>query len=133
MRRCISAVMIAPPVNASLRSKFEASGVLAIARPCQARFASMSGRPIGPSRRRRLKKGETSPAPELPGPMDHVFPGEHKKLFNGILDRANLKLDRDNKLRTAYSLRHTYICMRLMEEADTRIWLRPSRSQGERI
>jgi integrase len=69
-------------------------------------------------RRRRLKKGEAPSTPELPGPMDHVFPGEHKKLFNGILDRANLKLDRDNKPRTAYSLRHTYICMRLMEGAD---------------
>lgn len=32
--------------------------------------------------------------------------------------RANLKFDRDEKPRTAYSLRHTYICMRLMEGAD---------------
>src|SRR5262249_19368194 len=30
----------------------------------------------------------------------------------------DLKRDRDNKLRTAYSLRHTYICLRLMEGAD---------------
>ena len=29
-----------------------------------------------------------------------------------------LKLDRDGNGRTAYSLRHTYICMRLMEGAD---------------
>jgi integrase len=56
--------------------------------------------------------------PELPQPTDLVFPGEHKKLFNGILGRAELKLDRDGKPRTAYSLRHTYICMRLMEGAD---------------
>jgi integrase len=34
------------------------------------------------------------------------------------LDRIGLKLDRDEKPRTAYSLRHTYICMRLMEGAD---------------
>jgi hypothetical protein len=34
------------------------------------------------------------------------------------LDRTGLKLDRDEKPRTAYSLRHTYICMRLMEGAD---------------
>jgi hypothetical protein len=28
------------------------------------------------------------------------------------------KFDRDGNRRTAYSLRHTYICMRLMEGAD---------------
>jgi integrase len=47
-----------------------------------------------------------------------VFPGNHIKLFNGVLTRAKLKLDRDNNRRTAYSLRHTYICMRMMEGAD---------------
>ena len=40
------------------------------------------------------------------------------KLFNGVLARTKLKLDRDGNRRTAYSLRHTYICMRLMEGAD---------------
>ena len=29
-----------------------------------------------------------------------------------------MKLDRDGNARTAYSLRHTYICLRLMEGAD---------------
>ena len=47
-----------------------------------------------------------------------MFPGNHVRLFNGILARAKLKHDRDEKARTAYSLRHTYICMRLMEGAD---------------
>jgi integrase len=47
-----------------------------------------------------------------------VFPGNHVKLFNSILDRSGLKVDRDGKARTAYSLRHTYICLRLMEGAD---------------
>jgi integrase len=56
--------------------------------------------------------------PKYPAPTDAVFPGNHIKLFNGVLSRANLKLDRDNNRRTAYSLRHTYICMRLMEGAD---------------
>jgi integrase len=32
--------------------------------------------------------------------------------------RRNPQFDRDGKPRTAYSLRHTYICMRLMEGAD---------------
>ena len=71
---------------------------------------------------RRRQGGDAPPPvaqePALPQPTDHVFPGNHIKLFNGILDRANLKLDRDGNPRTAYSLRHTYICMRLMEGAD---------------
>ncbi|MDB5584474.1 MAG: integrase [Bradyrhizobium sp.] len=70
--------------------------------------------------RRRRAGGEAPillPA-ELPGPLDRVFPGNHVKLFNGVLERTALKLDRDGKRRTAYSLRHTYICMRLTEGAD---------------
>ena len=72
-------------------------------------------------RQRRGREGGEAPEPpklELPQPMDHVFPGNHIKLFNGVLARTKLKLDRDNNPRTAYSLRHTYICMRLMEGAD---------------
>lgn len=74
-------------------------------------------------RQRRRREGLEGGAPtavmaELPQAMDAVFPGNHVKLFNGILARADLKLDRDDKPRTAYSLRHTYICMRLMEGAD---------------
>ena len=73
------------------------------------------------ARQKRRKEGGEAPPepkPELPGPMDLVFPGNHIKLFNGILGRTKLKLDRDGNRRTAYSLRHTYICMRLMEGAD---------------
>jgi integrase len=58
------------------------------------------------------------PTPTYPEPNDPVFPGNHIKLFNGVLDRADLKYDRNDHRRTAYSLRHTYICMRLMEGAD---------------
>jgi integrase len=58
------------------------------------------------------------PAPDYPEPTDFVFPGDHKKLFNGILKRADLKVTRDGQNRVAYSLRHTYISMRLMEGAD---------------
>jgi integrase len=39
-------------------------------------------------------------------------------MFNNLLKRTKLKLDRDGNARTAYSLRHTYICLRLMEGAD---------------
>jgi integrase len=78
-------------------------------------------KPVPKGRRRRSKgisEGEAAIAPVLPEPTDPVFPGNHIKLFNGILRRAGLKLDRDGNKRTAYSLRHTYICMRLMEGAD---------------
>lgn len=64
--------------------------------------------------KRLLKAG----APDLPQPFDHVFPGSHVKIFNNLLERERLKFDRDNQARTAYSLRHTYICLRLMEGAD---------------
>lgn len=56
--------------------------------------------------------------PEFPQPSDPVFPGSYVKVFKNLLERENLKLDRDNRARTAYSLRHTYICLRLMEGAD---------------
>jgi integrase len=41
-----------------------------------------------------------------------------RELLNTILDELDLKFDRDGNGRTAYSLRHTYICIRLMEGAD---------------
>jgi integrase len=53
-----------------------------------------------------------------PQPTDPVFPKTHRQLFNTILDEENLKKDREGQHRTAYSLRHTYICLRLMEGAD---------------
>jgi integrase len=42
----------------------------------------------------------------------------HRELFNAILDEEGLRSDREGLPRTAYSLRHTYICLRLMEGAD---------------
>jgi integrase len=79
-------------------------------------------KPVRMGRAQRRRNGaDATDAREprkYPQPTDFVFPGNHIKLFNGILARANLKLDRDNNKRTAYSLRHTYICMRLTEGAD---------------
>lgn len=51
-------------------------------------------------------------------PTDLVFPKDHHELFNTILGELKLKFDREGQRRTFYSLRHTYICMRLMEGAD---------------
>jgi integrase len=53
-----------------------------------------------------------------PQPTDVIFPKTHRQLFNTILDEEGLKNDREGQPRTAYSLRHTYICLRLMEGAD---------------
>jgi integrase len=53
-----------------------------------------------------------------PQPMDRIFGRTHRALFNSILNELKLKVDRDGNRRTAYSLRHTYICLRLMEGAD---------------
>jgi integrase len=49
---------------------------------------------------------------------DKIFGKTPRNLLNKILEDLNLKYDRDKNVRTAYSLRHTYICMRLMEGAD---------------
>lgn len=53
-----------------------------------------------------------------PAPTDLLFPKRHRELFKAILDEEGLKFDREGNRRTAYSLRHTYICLRLMEGAD---------------
>ena len=53
-----------------------------------------------------------------PKPDDPIFPNFPRELFNTILEEENLKFDREGQRRTAYSLRHTYICLRLMEGAD---------------
>jgi integrase len=80
--------------------------------------------PRSQSDRARRARGEdvSKPAPtfvaKTPTPTDPVFAGNHIKMFNNLLRREKLKFDRDDNPRTAYSLRHTYICMRLMEGAD---------------
>jgi integrase len=49
---------------------------------------------------------------------DTVFGPPQRELINKILEDLDLKFDREGNRRTAYSLRHTYISMRLMEGAD---------------
>lgn len=53
-----------------------------------------------------------------PESTDKLFPTRQRELLNTILSEENLKFDRDGHRRTAYSLRHTYICLRLLEGAD---------------
>ena len=49
---------------------------------------------------------------------DKLFPNAFIKMFNNLLADHNLKFDRNGKARSAYSLRHSYICFRLLEGAD---------------
>jgi integrase len=66
------------------------------------------------SRTASIAKGEW----HEPDPTDLLFPKWPRDLFNAILDEEKLRTDRDGRPRTAYSLRHTYICLRLLEGAD---------------
>ena len=81
---------------------------------------SMTGavRPFERLRIRPRLNNDTEEAEQPPKPIDKLFPNEFKKMFNSILIENNLKFDRDGKARTAYSLRHSYICFRLLEGAD---------------
>lgn len=47
-----------------------------------------------------------------------VFRLDHRSLFNRILLEQDLKADRDGRPRSAYSLRHTYVSIRLMHGAN---------------
>ncbi|HEY2034426.1 MAG TPA: hypothetical protein VGH02_12135 [Rhizomicrobium sp.] len=53
-----------------------------------------------------------------PQPTDLIFGKVQRELLNAILNETGLKKDREGRRRTAYSLRHTYICLRLLEGAD---------------
>jgi integrase len=70
---------------------------------------SMPGAVLPFERTRKRKKSNLT---------DRVFGKTQRELFNTILEELNLKTDRDGNRRTAYSLRHSYICFRLMERAD---------------
>lgn len=54
-----------------------------------------------------------------PSDSDLLFPGgTPRELMNAVLEELRLKFDREGRRRSSYSLRHTYICMRLMDGAD---------------
>ena len=73
--------------------------------------------------RKRIKiltmdNGKETEEMVLPETNDLLFPNEFKKMFNNLMEENDLKFDRHGKARTAYSLRHSYICFRLLEGAD---------------
>ncbi len=49
---------------------------------------------------------------------ERLFPFLLHNIFNIVLNHLGLKHDREGQVRTSYSLRHTYICLRLMEGAN---------------
>lgn len=51
-------------------------------------------------------------------PTDLLFPTIQRELFNTLLAELAMKKDREGSARTTYSLRHTYISLRLLEGAD---------------
>jgi integrase len=75
--------------------------------------------PSAPVERKGLSRGGTKQVKKAkPGPTDLIFGPTQREMMNAVLDELGLKLDREGQRRTAYSLRHTYICFRLMEGAD---------------
>ena len=78
--------------------------------------------PFEQLRKRRAKElgeqGKTDEEINTLLPTVRLFPTFNRALFNKILEEEGLKFDRDGQRRTAYSLRHTYISMRLMEGAN---------------
>jgi integrase len=79
-------------------------------RPKDPRHAESLEGPNGKKKKKEWSKPESA---------DLIFPlAGHRELFNTVLDDEKLKFDREGQRRTAYSLRHTYICLRLMEGAD---------------
>jgi hypothetical protein len=68
-----------------------------------------------------------------PEPTDVIFPKWQRELFKTILEEEKLRFDREGQPRTAYSLRHTNICLRLMEGADIDQIAKNSRTSVEMI
>lgn len=80
----------------------------------KARLRPYGGPGRAGSRKDSLESGEW----QQPGTTELLFPKWSRDLFNAILEEEKLRVDRDGRPRTAYSLRHTYICLRLLEGAD---------------
>ena len=80
-------------------------------------FERLKSRPR-PLRNDEPGRGRTNEKTRMPEPTNLLFPKWQRELFNTIREEEKLRSDRDGKARTAYSLRHTYICLRLMEGAD---------------
>lgn len=72
----------------------------------------------GPGRSGSRNKSVVKRSWHVPRHTDLLFPKWPRELFNTILDEEKLRTDRDGRPRTAYSLRHTYISLRLLNGAN---------------
>ena len=72
----------------------------------------------GPGRSGGRKESVIEETWRVPGSSDLLFPKWPRDIFNAILNEENLGTDRDGRRRTAHSLHHTYICLRLLEGAN---------------
>ena len=79
---------------------------------------SMTGAVMPFERLRNRNKPKANAKSKKPELTDKIFGPTNCDLLNAILSELKLKTDRDGNRRSAYSLRHTYICLRLMEGAD---------------
>jgi len=79
---------------------------------------SMTGAVMPFERLRNRTKPKANAKSKKPELTDKIFGPTNCDLLNAILSELKLKTDRDGNRRSAYSLRHTYICLRLMEGAD---------------
>lgn len=79
---------------------------------------SIQGRVRGPRELRgtATKVGPAALAAKVP-PNTRLVRKLPRDLLNSVLAALNLKQDREGHARTFYSLRHTYICMRLLDGA----------------
>ena len=81
-------------------------------------------RPAATDGQREEGKGAETPKTDsvrlrLPQPTELIFPKWQREHFQRRFWRRKIcRFDREGRPRTAYSLRHTYICLRLMEGAD---------------
>jgi integrase len=86
-------------------------------------FERVAARRVAKTATENAARAQRERAPELkhlddPKPTDRLFPARQTKVLNTVLEETGLKEDREGQSRTAYSLRHTYISMRLLEGAD---------------
>jgi integrase len=84
--------------------------------------------------RKQLGSDRADPAKmRKPLPTDRLFPTQVRMIFNAVLNEENLQFDREGSPRTPYSLRHTYICLRLTEGADSTKSPKTARTSVEMI
>lgn len=82
-------------------------------------YCKSTEKAVHPFRRLSARAAQATQAgPDSPPPKDLVFGEVQRDLLNKVLEEIGLKHDREGTVRTAYSLRHSYISFRLSEGAD---------------